>query len=116
MGEGLDLTRAEAPSSLRRRRPFASRAPAFDVSSGALSAQAAPDAELLAVRQGVFEAVLTHNAAAADLLGLPGGGASLREEEVWVDTHAVRLVLPCLARHLQNHLCELSHRCSPQSR
>ena len=56
--------------------------------------QAAPDAELLAVGQGVLEAGLTHDAAPAHLLGLPGGRPALGEEEVGVDTEAVRLVLP----------------------
>ena len=36
-------------------------------------AHATPDAELLAVLQGVLEAVLSHDTAPADLLGLPGG-------------------------------------------
>src|SRR5688572_27810599 len=37
-------------------------------------AHPAPDAELLAVGQGVLEALGPHHAALADLLGLPRGG------------------------------------------
>ena len=60
-------------------------------------AHAAPDAELLTVGQGVLEAVLAHDAAPADLLGLPGGRATLGEEEVRVDAKAVGEVLPGLS-------------------
>src|SRR5581483_8400713 len=59
-------------------------------------AHAAPDAELLTVLERVLEALLAHDAAAADLLGLPGGRASLREEQVGVDAQTVRVVLPAL--------------------
>ena len=44
--------------------------------------------------EGVLEAVLAHDAAPADLLGLPGGGAPLGEEQVGVDAEAVGVVLP----------------------
>ena len=52
---------------------------------------AAPDPELLAVHQGVLEALHAHHAAPADLLGLPGRRAPLREEEVGIDPEAVGL-------------------------
>ena len=42
----------------------------------------------------VLQAVLAHDATPADLLGLPGGGSPLREEQVRVDSHAVGLQLP----------------------
>ena len=54
----------------------------------------APDPELLAVDQGVFQAVHPHDTAAADLLGLSRRGAPLGEEEVGIDPEAVGLVLP----------------------
>ena len=54
-------------------------------------AHAAPDTELLAVRQGVLEAVLPDDAAPADLLGLAGRRAPLGKEQVRVDAHAVCL-------------------------
>src|SRR4051794_18333719 len=57
-------------------------------------AHAAPDAELLAVDEGVLQAVLTDDAASTDLLGLARGRATLGEEEVRVDAEAVRVVLP----------------------
>src|SRR5687767_14607929 len=57
-------------------------------------AHPAPDAELLAVAQRVLQAVLAHHAAAAHLLGLPGRGAPLREEEIGIDAQAVGVVLP----------------------
>ena len=57
-------------------------------------AHPAPDAELLAVRQGVLEAVLTDDAASADLLGLPRGRPTLGEEQVRIDAEAVGVVLP----------------------
>jgi hypothetical protein len=64
-------------------------------------AHAPPDAELLAVGQCVFEAVLTHHAPPADLLGFPGGRTALREEEVWIDAEAVRPLLPTRLLRLQ---------------
>src|SRR3954447_6862113 len=54
----------------------------------------APDAELLGVDDRVFEAGLTDDAAAADLLGLPGRCAPFREEQVGVDAQAVGILLP----------------------
>src|SRR5690606_28663014 len=57
-------------------------------------AHAAPDAELLAVHQGILEALGAHHAAAAHLLGLAGRGSPFREEEVGVDAEAVGVVLP----------------------
>ena len=56
--------------------------------------QSAPDPELLAVGQRVLETVLTHHTSPADLLGLPCGCTTLREEEVGVDPHAVGSRLP----------------------
>ena len=67
--------------------------------------QAAPDAELLAVGQRVLEAVLAHDAAAADLLGLAGRRASLGEEQVGVDAEAVRLVLPAALVDVDFSMC-----------
>ncbi len=57
-------------------------------------AHAAPDAELLPVGERVLEAVLTYDAAPADLLGLPGRRAPFREEQIGIDPQAVRRVLP----------------------
>src|SRR5271163_3642752 len=56
--------------------------------------QPAPDPELLAVGQGVLEAVLAHHTATADLLGLAGRRTPLGKEKVRVDTHAVGPGLP----------------------
>src|SRR5271163_2896562 len=56
--------------------------------------QSAPDPELLAVGQGVLEAVLAHHTATADLLGLAGRRTPLGKEKVRVDTHAVGPGLP----------------------
>src|SRR5438105_8649000 len=63
-------------------------------------AHAAPDAELLAVGEGVFEALEAHDAAPAHLLGLPRGRPPLGEEEVGVDAEAVGLVLPAPVEHV----------------
>ena len=57
-------------------------------------AQAAPDAEPLVVRQGVLEALAAHVAADADLLGLAGGAALLREERLRVGLGAQGALLP----------------------
>src|SRR5580704_5965707 len=62
-------------------------------------AHATPDAELLTVVEGVLQAVLASDAAPADLFGLAGGGAALREEEIGVDSHAVRSCLPTTIFH-----------------
>src|SRR5205823_3759823 len=85
--------------------------------------QPAPDAELLAVAQGVLEALGAHLAASADRLRLLGGGTALREEQVRVDPQAVGLLLPatlgrtavCRRRTGHQALCsdDLSHRPSP---
>jgi hypothetical protein len=62
-------------------------------------AHAAPNAELLAVRQGKLEAVGAHHATAANLFGFTRRGTAFREEEVRIDAEAVGLVLPAaLAR------------------
>src|SRR5947209_854228 len=63
-------------------------------------AHAAPDAELLAVLEGVLEALEADDAAPAHLLGLPRRRAPLREEEVGVDAETVGLVLPAAAEHV----------------
>ncbi len=57
-------------------------------------AHSAPDAELLAILQCVFEAVLAYHAAAADLLGLSGRGSPLGEEKVRIDTETVGKIMP----------------------
>ena len=57
-------------------------------------AHPAPDAELLAVLEGVLEAVLTHDTASAHFLGFAGARTTLGEEEVGVDAQAVGVVLP----------------------
>src|SRR5438309_11116083 len=57
-------------------------------------AHAAPDPELLAVLQGELEAILTDDAPAADLFGLPGRRPSLRKEQVRIHAEAVGQVLP----------------------
>src|SRR5262249_16656666 len=87
--------------------------------------QAAPDAELLAVAQGVLEALDSDLAAPTHGLGLLGGGASLGEEEVGVDAQAVGLLLPAtLGRSAalvappgpQAPLCDdLCHRRTPSA-
>ncbi len=53
-----------------------------------------PNFSPLAKRE--LEAVLAHDAAAADLLGLPGRRSPLREEEVGIDAQAVGVVLPAV--------------------
>src|SRR5665213_3596298 len=56
--------------------------------------QSTPDPELLAVGQGVLEAVLTDHATSAHLLRLTGGRTPLGKEQIGVDPHAVGLRLP----------------------
>src|ERR1700733_3269136 len=56
--------------------------------------QTAPDAEALIVREGVIEALMTHLAPQADLLGLAGGAALLREEGLRIGLRAERTILP----------------------
>src|ERR1700722_14819974 len=56
--------------------------------------QTAPDAEALVVCQGVVEALVTDLATQADLLGLTGGAALLREEGLRIRLRAERTVLP----------------------
>jgi hypothetical protein len=70
--------------------------------------QATPDAELLAVRERVLEALQAHDAATADLLGLTGGRPALGEEEVGIDPEAVRLVLPVLLEFFSMSSCSAS--------
>src|SRR5688572_2267655 len=52
-------------------------------------AHAAPDAELLAVLERELEALLTHHAPPADLLGLSRRRTPLGEEQVGIDAEAV---------------------------
>ena len=47
---------------------------------------ATPDTELLAMAQGVFQAIFANNAASANLFGFFSAGASLREEQVGVNS------------------------------
>src|SRR5215218_8270580 len=68
-------------------RPLAPDAPPLPLG------QPSPDAELLAVLQRELQALLAHDAPAADLLGLTRGGAALREEQIGVDPQAVGVVL-----------------------
>src|SRR5262249_21687144 len=48
-------------------------------------AEPVPNAELLAVHEGVLEAILPHHAPPADGLGLSRRSAALRKEQVGVD-------------------------------
>ena len=66
---------------------------AFEAAALALG-QTAPDAEALVMRQGVVEALVTDLATQADLLGLTGGAALLREEGLRIRLRAERTVLP----------------------
>src|SRR3954453_23438580 len=59
--------------------------------------EAAPDAEALVVGQRVLEALGADRALHADLLGLAGGAALLREERLRVGLGAERTLLPRLA-------------------
>lgn len=54
----------------------------------------APDPELFAVVQRVLEAILPDHAAPADFFGLSGRATSFWEEQVGVNTQAVRRTLP----------------------
>ena len=74
--------------------PAAGQGPGPADAAALAFAHAAPDAELLAIGEGVLEALEADDAAPAHLLGLPGRRAPFREEEVGVDAQAVGLVLP----------------------
>ena len=115
---GLDGGRfpAQGPGTLAGHAtgPALERPPPADLAPLSF-AQAAPDAELLAVGQGVLQTVLADDTAAADLLGLPGRRAPFGEEQVGVDAHAVGLALPSPLRRLAHHVHEIAHRYSPQS-
>ena len=84
------------------RNPRSGRGRGLPAGEGALAADAAtfpfaqpaPDTELLAVHQGVLEALLAHHAAPAHRLGLSRRRPPLREEQVGVDAQAVGLALP----------------------
>jgi hypothetical protein len=56
--------------------------------------EAAPDAELLTVGEGILKAVFAYNATTADFFGLASGCTAFGEEEIGVDAEAVRIVLP----------------------
>src|SRR6185312_5642786 len=58
--------------------------------------QAAPDAEPLVIGQGVAQAFGADLAAGADLLGLAGGPALLREEGLRIGLRAQGTVVPIL--------------------
>jgi hypothetical protein len=74
-------------------------------------AQATPDAELLTVGKGIFEAVITHDAAPAHFLRLASGRAAFGKEQLGVDPHAVRFALPCSDFSVE--LCESTLHGSP---
>lgn len=57
-------------------------------------AHSTPDPELLTVGDSEFEAVLPDDAATANLFGFPGRCTPLWEEQLRIDTHAVRTTLP----------------------
>ena len=63
-------------------------------------AHSTPYAELLAVTQGVLEAVLAHDAAPTNFLGLFGARPALREKQIGVDAQTVRIVPPTLLRYV----------------
>jgi hypothetical protein len=56
--------------------------------------QSAPDTELLAVGEGIFETIFANDAATADFFGFTGGRTALGEEQIGVNAEAVCLVLP----------------------
>jgi hypothetical protein len=56
--------------------------------------EAPPDAELLAVGEGILKTVFAHDTATAHFFGLTGGCTAFGEEEIGVDAKAVRIVLP----------------------
>ena len=85
-------------STRRAERPILEQAQtrcgaALEPASFALG-QPAPDAEALVVLEGVLEALAAHLAADADLLGLAGRAALLREERLGVGLRAQRPLLP----------------------
>jgi hypothetical protein len=73
--------------------------------------EATPDTELLAIRQCVFKALATNNAALADFFGFTGAGTALGEEQIGVDSKAVGGVLP--ATFLAKGLSVSVHVCLP---
>ena len=56
--------------------------------------KSAPDAKLFSVGKGIFKTIFPYDAATADLFGLTGGRATLRKEQVGVNTKAIGVVLP----------------------
>ena len=71
-------------------------------------AQATPDAELLAVGEGVLEAVATDFTTLADGLGFLRGSATLGEEQIGIDAQTVCGSLPTVVFFL-------IHRCAHPS-
>ena len=98
---GAPGARRDASRGVRRSAGATGEGPLAAEAAALPLAHAAPDAELLAVGERVLEAVLAHDAAAADLLGLPGGRTPLGEEQVGVDAEAVGVVLPGRGRRVR---------------
>jgi hypothetical protein len=57
-------------------------------------AHPAPNTELLAIVEGILQAVVADHAPPAHLFGLTGGRSTFWKEEVGVDAHAVGACLP----------------------
>ena len=64
----------------------------------------APDAEALVMSQGVLQALVTHLATQADLLGLAGGTTLLGEEGLGIRLRAQRAVLPLVGGRRRQRL------------
>jgi hypothetical protein len=63
----------------------------------------APDTELLAIVERVFETIIAHYTTATYLFGFASRCTTFWEEQVWVDTETVGLILPgsvCAQRYL----------------
>src|SRR3954469_20221415 len=71
--------------------------------------QAAPDAEALVVGQRVLQALGPDLAAGADLLGLAGRAALLREEGLGVGLGAQRALLPALLVTVEAGVVDVGH-------
>jgi hypothetical protein len=56
--------------------------------------ETAPDAKLLAIGKRIFKAFTANNAALAHFFCFAGTGTAFWEEQVWIDTKAVGLILP----------------------
>jgi hypothetical protein len=70
-------------------------------------AESAPDAEALVVAKGEFEALATHLATQADLLGFAGRAAFFREEGLGIRLGAQRQVLPLIASRYGRFPCNV---------